>query len=146
MSYSHTQEVPTSVCLGVGALVLAATILVPLRLGKVLLAGTLAGAGYTFRSLKVNVDQFAIEIIFGGWYKARHIFIRDVLDCWTIRMNPVNGWGIHYTAEGWLYNVYGLNAVAVKLRDDSTVFIGTDEPSELVYAIRQQLNSFSFTE
>jgi hypothetical protein len=47
----------------------------------------------------------------------------------------LNGWGIHYTTRGWLYNVSGRRAVLVKLHDGSQFLLGSDEPEALERAI-----------
>jgi hypothetical protein len=51
------------------------------------------------------------------------------------------GWGIHLTPRGWLYNVAGAEAVEVAFHDGRTVRVGTDEPTRLVGAIRQAMES-----
>ena len=38
---------------------------------------------------------------------------------------------------GWMYNVSGLDAVEIELKGGGRFRIGTDEPDELVRAIRQ---------
>jgi hypothetical protein len=49
----------------------------------------------------------------------------------VIRTSFLNGWGIHYTQRGWLYNVSGYGAVAVTLRNGKRFCLGTDEPDAL---------------
>jgi hypothetical protein len=50
--------------------------------------------------------------------------------------------GIHLTPYGWLYNVSGLDAVAIRLRNGRKFALGTDDPYRLTAAIRR----FSFAE
>ena len=42
------------------------------------------------------------------------------------------GWGIHYTRRGWLYNVAGFAAVVITLHTGQRFLVGTDEPERLV--------------
>jgi hypothetical protein len=136
MTYSHTQHVPVPI-LGVAAAVGAfVALLTPGRLAKPAMVALVAGSTYTFRSLTVTVDDSNIELQFGGWLTAKRILLSDVLECIITRTAPWTGWGIHYTGEGWLYNVYGLDAVQLVLKDGGKIIIGTDEPSELAAAIR----------
>ena len=46
------------------------------------------------------------------------------------------GWGIRYTPHGWLFNVSGLDAVELELKNGRTWRVGTDEPVELLAAIQ----------
>ena len=46
-------------------------------------------------------------------------------------------WLGHLTPYGWLYNVSGLDAVAITLRDGRKFALGTDDPEGLVTAIRR---------
>ena len=46
------------------------------------------------------------------------------------------GWGIRFTAFGWLFNVSGLDAVELALDSGKRVRIGTDEPRRLAEAVR----------
>ena len=55
------------------------------------------------------------------------------------RTNWIEGWGIHLTSRGWLYNISGFSAIIVKLKNNQQFLLGTDEPEQLASAIRQQL-------
>ncbi len=48
--------------------------------------------------------------------------------------------GIHLTPEGWLYNVSGFRAVAVRLKSGKRFLLGTDEPERLCQAISRALS------
>lgn len=143
MSYVHTQRVPTPVLVGLGVLGVATLVVVPLRLLRAVIIASLAGAGCTFQSMTVTVDESEIQVLFGGWLNAKTIVMDDVAECTIVRMSPIAGWGVHWTGDGWLYNIYGLNAVELVMKDGSKTFIGTDEPGELSAAIRQHLQLHS---
>ena len=136
MTYNHTQQVPVPVLGVAAALGTAVAMLTPGRFAKPAMLALVAGSAFTMRSLTVTVDDTFIELQFGGWWTAKRILLSDVLECTITRTTFLNGWGIHYTGDGWLYNVYGLDAVELILKGGAKVIIGTDEPSELSAAIR----------
>ena len=67
---------------------------------------------------------------------ARECGLRRLSDANPIRIRWWYGWGIHLTPYGWLYNVSGLDAVAITLRDGRKFALGTDDPHALTTAIR----------
>jgi len=138
MIYSHTQVVPTRTLVGLGAVATFGALLAPGPL-KLLSGAVVAGCMSTFRSLKVSVTEKEIAVRFGEWYEAKRIKLVSVKGCSPTRMSPLNGWGIHFTGNGWLYNIYGLDAVEVELIDGSKTFIGTDQPRALCDAITHAL-------
>ncbi len=57
--------------------------------------------------------------------------------CEPLRIRWWYGWGIHLTPYRWLYNVSGLEAVAITLRNGRKFALGTDDPQDLVDAIER---------
>lgn len=140
MIYSHTQIVPPGALAGVGAVATLGALLAPGKL-KLLGGALVAGLMSTFRSLTVSVSEKEVLLRFGEWLEAKRIPLVSVKSCTPVRMSPLNGWGIHFVGNGWLYNIYGLDAVVVELIDGSRTYIGTDQPSALCEAITQGLVS-----
>jgi hypothetical protein len=134
MIYSHTQVVPPKALVSFGTLATFGALLAP---GKMKLVGgaLVAGLMSTFRSLTVSVSEREIAVRFGEWLQAKRIPLVSIKACAPRRMSPINGWGIHFVGNGWLFNVYGLDAVEVELLDGSKTFIGTDQPQALCEAI-----------
>lgn len=135
MRYSHTQTVPPNVLKGFGLAGGVGALLLPGPLKLIGSAGV-AGLLYTFKSLNVTVTDTEILLKFGNWLEAKKISLSSVSECKETRMQPVAGWGIHWLGDGWLYNIYGLDAVELSLKEGGKVFIGTDEPDRLCDAIR----------
>ncbi len=52
-----------------------------------------------------------------------------------VRTNVLEGWGIHLSRFGWLYNVSGFNAVAIKMKNGQHFAFGTDEPEALLHCL-----------
>src|SRR5262249_53221886 len=91
----------------------------------------------TFKSLTVSVDADSLNLQFGSRLVKKSFPLQTIKSVTKIRTTPMQGWGIHFIGKGWLYNVYGLDAVEVEFKDGKRAFIGTDEPDELVAVINQ---------
>ena len=59
----------------------------------------------------------------------KKVRLAEIAECEPIRIRWWYGWGIHLTPYGWLYNVSGLDAVAITLRDGRKFALGTDDPA-----------------
>jgi hypothetical protein len=138
MIYSHTQIVPSKALVSVGTLATFGALLAPGKM-KLLSGALVAGLMSTFRSLTVSVSDKEIALRFGEWFEAKRIPLVSIKACAPTRMNPLNGWGIHFVGDGWLFNVYGLDAVEVELLDGSKTYIGTDQPQVLCESITMAL-------
>ena len=90
-----------------------------------------------FHSLTVDVDRERIRVRFGWSPFGRTDRIDKVRDAREVRNRWYYGWGIRLTPHGWLYNVSGFDAIEVEFEGGKKVRIGTDEPRELLRAIRQ---------
>lgn len=139
MNYSHTQRVPKGVLTAFGAVGGVAALRTP-GLVKPLLGATMAGLLYTFRSMTVSIDEHHINIVFGDWLSLKQIKLAYIQKVETKKMCPLSGWGVHFIGDGWLYNVFGLDAVRVSMKSGKTIYIGTDEPLLLAAAIREAAN------
>jgi hypothetical protein len=139
MIYEHTQEVPNkafiAAALAGGALGFAP----PGILAKVLTLGFLASVATTFRSLTVQVDENELRFRFGKGLIKKSFLLKQLSSVRAIRTTPLQGWGVHLTGKGWLYNIYGLDAVELSFHDGTHVLIGTDEPETLVAALSNHL-------
>ncbi len=91
--------------------------------------------GLTFSSLTIVVRDQEVAWWFGLGLPRGHIRLVDLLDASTARTTLWQGWGVHLTMRGWLWNVSGLNAVRLRNARRRTVLLGTDRPQELLDAI-----------
>jgi hypothetical protein len=135
INYTHTQHVPPEAMVAISAVIGLSAILVPGRLLKGLTALGLGGLAYTFSSMTITIDPECIQIKYGDWLTVKRLALTDIVAYQPARMNPANGWGIHFVGAGWLYNIYGLDAVEVTLSSGEKFYIGTDEPEALRDAI-----------
>ena len=90
-----------------------------------------------FCKLTITIDDEILCASFGVGLVRKKVALAEIAACEPIRIRWWYGWGIHLTPYGWLYNVSGLEAVAITLRDGRKFALGTDDPEGLVTAIRR---------
>lgn len=139
MHYKHTQKVPQKVMMAAGIAGLALGMTPPGFLARLALVGILGAAAYSFRSLTVEVDEEEVRLQFGDGPIRHSFLLHDVYSVQTVRTTPLQGWGIHWIGNGWLYNIYGLDAVELCFHNGKRAYIGTDEPEKLSAAIDGRL-------
>jgi hypothetical protein len=139
MRYSHTQEIPKKAMTVAAAAGLLIGMTPPGMIMRLALLGILGTVAATFHSLTVEVDDSEVRLIFGQGLFKKSFPLVEVQAAETTKTKPIQGWGIHYVGNGWLFNLYGLDAVELTLRDGKRVLIGTDEPHALANAIKENL-------
>ena len=88
-----------------------------------------------FSRLEVTVDDSRVQAAFGLGRPSRTIPLTEVVGAERVRNRWWYGFGVRRAPQGWMYNVWGLDAVDV-IRADGTRFrIGTDDPDALTAAI-----------
>ncbi len=92
-----------------------------------------------FSRLEVTVSDGRIVAAFGFGRPHREIQLSDVVAVRQVRNTWIQGWGIRKITGGWMYNVWGLDAVEVELSSDTVFRIGTDDPENLHTAIALQI-------
>ena len=88
-----------------------------------------------FYKLTITINAERLCACFGIGIIRKSVPLAEIAECEPIRIRWWFGWGIHLTPYGWLYNVSGLDAVAITLRDGRKFALGTDDPQGLVAAI-----------
>ena len=85
-----------------------------------------------FYRLQVEVNTEFIEIRFGPGLIQKKLPLAEVESCKIVRNRWWYGWGIRWIGKGkWLYNISGLNAVELCMKNKEIYRIGTDEPESL---------------
>jgi hypothetical protein len=107
----------------------------------VVLVGAAVAAllGWTWGSLTVRVADGRLQLHFGPGWPRKSWPLEDIAAVELTRTTFADGWGVHRTRRGWLYNVSGLDAVALELKDGRTVLVGTDEPRRLRAALQRAI-------
>jgi hypothetical protein len=101
----------------------------------VLLLVSIAAITFWFSRLVVTVANGEVIASFGLGKPRRVIQLSDVVEAHQVRNRWTEGWGVRKAARGWMYNVWGLDAVELELVSDTIFRIGSDEAERLHTAI-----------
>jgi len=89
-----------------------------------------------FYKLTITINEETLCASFAIGMIRKRVSVAEIAACGPIRIRWWHGWGIHLTPYGWLYNVSGLDAVAITLRNGRKFALGSDDPHGLAEAIR----------
>jgi hypothetical protein len=95
--------------------------------------------GMLFGSLTAMISGDILYCRLGIGVFRRTFLLKEIIDAEIVRNRWYYGWGVRLTPEGWMFNVSGLDAVEIRLASGKRFRIGTDEPHQLVQAIRSQM-------
>ena len=142
MHYEHSQSGVLALPLFVG---LTVVLLGAIALsdagssGLVWMAIFLAFVGlvlFAFNRLTVSVDDEAVVVRFQFGWPARRFELAEIHRVDVVQNKWWYGYGIRLTPQGWMYNVWGLDAVQLNMSEGKSFRIGTDEPEALAAALR----------
>jgi len=88
-----------------------------------------------FSRLEVIVEDGRLAASFGSGKPHRTVDLVDVRDVRVVRNRWWFGWGVRKVPNGWMYNVWGLDAVEVERFDGSVFRVGTDDTDGLSAAL-----------
>ncbi len=94
----------------------------------------------SFYRLQVIADGAELKIKFGIGLIKTGFRWQDVESCTPVRNKWYFGWGVRKIDRGWMYNISGLDAVEISMKDGRAYRIGTDEPERLCNTIQTHLN------
>ena len=122
--YSAASTEPVSVDSGTNFLVTMIMVLILFTIGS-------------FGSLKVTIDEKYLRIKFGYGVYQKKFLLEDIVSAKAVRNHWYYGWGVRLWLwpKMWIYNVSGFDAVEIKLKNNKTYRIGTDESEKLEQAI-----------
>lgn len=138
-TYQNTQRAPailglfSVISLGMGIFALVYHPLLILMLILMIIFGLSA---WIFRSMTVEISETELTWYFGPGFPRKHVLLSEVASADVIRTSFMNGWGIHYTSRGWLYNVSGFGAVAITLKNGKRFCLGSDQPEKLAEELK----------
>lgn len=136
-TYSHTQRAGRWLWIPAGMAAILAGLAAWTRLWPLLgSVALLVVVAWAFGSLTVEIESGMLRWRLGPGLIRRSLALASIAEVKAVRTRWFDGWGLHYTRFGWLYNVAGFDAVALTLRDGKRVAVGTDEPTALIRAIR----------
>ncbi len=93
----------------------------------------------SFISLTVSVDKKYLKVKFGYGIFRKRLVLKDIISAKTVKNSWIYGWGVRiwFWPHMRIYNVSGYDAVELKMKDNKTFRIGTDEPQKLFKAINK---------
>lgn len=92
-----------------------------------------------FSSLTISVDDHEIKWFFGPKFWNKSLQLSAIESAKIIETKWYFGFGIRLISTGWLYNVSGLTAVELQLKDKTTITLGTNDSKCLLKAIERNL-------
>jgi hypothetical protein len=143
MSYEHVQHgyigVATVVfMLVVGLATLPETFNESAGAGWAVIAMFVVIAGVTvwFSWLKVAVEDATLTAAFGPGRPRKRVDLSDVVSALPARNQWYQGLGVRKISGGWMYNVWGLDAVEFTMTSGEIVRIGTNDLDNLLASVR----------
>lgn len=94
-----------------------------------------------FSRLTVTVASGQVTAAFGAGWPRRSVSLTEVVTARQVRNRWYFGWGIRKVPKGWMYNVWGLDAVDLELTNGRVFRIGTNDPDGLQTAVLLQRKS-----
>ena len=93
-----------------------------------------------FFRLVTEIHADKITIYFGSGLIKKTIPFDKIKGVKVVRNKWYYGWGIRFIINGWLWNLWGLDAVELSFKDKNSIFrIGSQEAEKLKSAIERQL-------
>lgn len=135
--YQHTQRGTLILIAMAIATVITALGGLAMRPAWVAVPVLLLGA-WLFHSLTIEVTDGELRWSFGPGLIRKRVSLDQIISAEPVRTNIIEGWGIHLSRFGWLYNVSGFDAVAVKMKNGQHFALGTDEPALLAALLARQ--------
>lgn len=89
-----------------------------------------------FHSQTVEISKSSIKTTLGVGLIRKSIDIHSIKDSKIVKNRWYAGWGFRMIPGGTMFNVSGLDAVELILKDGKVFRIGTDEPEKLNNAIQ----------
>ena len=143
MTYKHTQIGWVTLAVCVGIIILFQLLPAPHAPRGILLSViTLVALSIValMGSLGVEVDEALVRIKFGVGLIRKSFRLEEIESCRPVRNRWWWGWGVRLIPGGWLYNVSGLDAVELVMKNGKIFRIGTDEPRVLTEFIQARLS------
>jgi len=93
---------------------------------------------WLFSSLTVSVSENELQWRFGPGLLSYRMALADIAGVRVVRNSVLNGFGIRMRPGFRLYNVSGLEAVELRLKNGDIRRIGTDDSRGLAAALRRE--------
>src|SRR5277367_4228403 len=94
-------------------------------------------SAWLFHSLTIKITEKELCWHFGPGLISKRVPLAEIASVKIVKTTFLEGWGIHLSRFGWLYNISGRDALAIVLRNGKAFALGTDEPEVLCAALRE---------
>ena len=93
----------------------------------------------SFSTLTVSIDERYLRARFGYGIFRKKFLLEEIVSAKTVKNHWYYGWGIRvwFWPYMWIFNVSGLDAVEITLRNGKIYRIGSDMPEELNAALNK---------
>jgi hypothetical protein len=137
MNYKNTQIGVTTLLTMMAPLLVSAYLWVREPAVTVLVSFSIIGlVAILFSSLTIEVNKSKIIWFFGPYFWKKSIKLIEIESVEKIETKLYQT-GIRKIHSGWLYSVAGLSAVALELKNGTTVSLGTNDADNLLHALRK---------
>ena len=94
-----------------------------------------------FYRLTIIVSDSRVGFSMGTGLIKKHYPIEEIESCRPVSNPAFYGIGIHWTPDGWLYNVSGRKAIELTFKNRKKIRVGTDRPEEIASIINKMLGN-----
>lgn len=96
-----------------------------------------AAVAVAWSRLTIRIDRERLRWAYGFGWPRFSLALADIVGVEITRTTFWQGWGVHRTRNGWLYNIGGYDAVRITRHDGRHTLLGTDEPRRLEAALKR---------
>lgn len=96
---------------------------------------------WLFASMTIEISEGELRWRFGPGLIRKRVPLSQVEKVRPVVTSMADGWGIHLTKFGWLYNVAGFTAVAIQMQNGQQFALGTDDVAGLITAVAARVQS-----
>lgn len=89
-----------------------------------------------FSRLEVKIEDAKLTASFGFGWPQKVVDLSDVGVANPVRNTWVQGWGVRKITGGWMYNVWGLDAIDFEMQSGERSRIGTNDAQNLLQSAR----------
>lgn len=143
MGYQHTQNgyVILIALIAISVLFIIILTQTGLNLSILFIMALILFTLASFSTLQVIVDENHLRIKFGYGIFRKKFPLDEIASAKKVKNRWYYGWGIRvgFWPYMWIYNVSGLDAIEMVMKDGKRYRIGTDQPEELEHAILQSI-------
>lgn len=94
-----------------------------------------------FYRLTIIISDSRVGFSMGTGMIKKYYPVEEIESCRPVSNPAIYGIGIHWTPDGWLYNVSGRKAIELTFKNRKKIRIGTDRPEEIASLINKMLGN-----